>query len=73
MHWFFSPWSGARYFNSEELEVVRSIRPHENEAVNLNNIACVTITFMKQKNITMHKSNNELCPVKAWGPIVKRI
>ena len=34
---------------------------------------------MKQKNkhkeadITMHRSNNELCPVKAWGEITKRI
>ena len=47
--------------------------------MNLNNITCVTITFMKQKNkhkeadITMHKSNSELCPVMAWGSIVKRI
>ena len=47
--------------------------------MNLNNITCVTIIFMKQKNkhkeadITMHKSNSELCPVMAWGSIVKRI
>ena len=39
----------------------------------------VTITFEFQKNgdkeadITMHRNNKELCPVKAWATIVSRI
>ena len=51
----------------------------ETKYMNLNNITSVTITFHRQKNgtkdgnITMNKSNDELCPVLAWGKITKRI
>ena len=42
-------------------------------------IDSVAITFVKQKNgdkeagRTMHRTNNELCPVQAWTEIVSRI
>ena len=47
--------------------------------MNLKKITKVTITFHRQKNgtkeadITMHKSNDELCPILAWGARVKKI
>ena len=42
-------------------------------------IDSVTITFRRQKNgdkeadITMHKSNDQLCPVRVWRRLVERI
>ena len=47
--------------------------------MNLREATSITITFHWQKNgvkdgtITMHRSNDDLCPIKAWGEIVKRI
>lgn len=45
----------------------------------IDKITKVTVTFHRQKkgtkeaDITMHRSNDELCPALAWGKIVTRI
>ena len=47
--------------------------------MNLRHATSVSITFTQQKNghkeadITIHSSKSDLCPVKTWGEIVKRI
>ena len=47
--------------------------------MNLQRATLISITFTQQKNgqkeadITMHRSRSDLCPVKIWGEIVKRI
>ena len=62
----------VRFFNGNR-EIKKSAIMDEKE------ITSVTITFLKQKNgdkeadRTMHRTNNELCPVKAWSAIASRI
>ena len=62
----------VRFFNNR-----REINKSRN--MDYKSIQSVTITFVKQKNgdkeadRTMHRTNNELCPVKAWVEIVSRI
>lgn len=52
---------------------------HKHANMDLRAATTVTITFRQQKNgqkdadITMHNSKSDLCPVIAWGQIVKRI
>ena len=55
----------VRFFNGNR-EIVKSANMNERD------ITSVTITFVKQKNgdkeadRTMHRTNSELCPVRAW-------
>ena len=62
----------VRFFNGNR-EIKKSANMNEIE------ITSVTVTFLKQKNgdkeadRTMHRTNSELCPVKAWSAIVLRI
>ena len=62
----------VRFFNNRR-EIKKSAH------MDYNIVNSVTITFVKQKNgdkeaaRTMHSTNNDLCPVKAWVEIVSRI
>ena len=69
-----------RFFSRDEKGFMSTI-PHTSSLKTLSSADCISITFEDQKNgekdacITQHRAvhNKDLCPVRAWAALVKRI